>query len=305
MRIFITGATGWVGSAVAQELIGAGCQVLGLARNDAGAEALARAGVDVQRGELADTEGLAAAARACDGVIHTAFIHDWTNFEASIEADRRAIEALGAALAGSGKPLITTSGTAANAFVAPGRVATEEDAPPAGVPRMASEHATVALAAVGVRASVIRLPPSVHGDGDKGFVPRLVDIAREKGVSAYVGEGLNRWPAVHRFDAARLYRLVVESASGGARYHAVAEEGVPTREIAQIIGRRLDLPVVSKPAEEAAGHFGFLGLFLGLDAPASSTRTRQQMGWAPTGPGLIADLENGRYFEGPGSKYAA
>jgi nucleoside-diphosphate-sugar epimerase len=294
MKIFVTGATGFVGSGIVQELIGAGHKVVGLARSDAGAKSVAAAGAQVHRGDLADLESLRRAAAAADGVIHTAFNHDFSNYASAAELDRRAIETLGVALAGSQRPLVVTSGTA---LLAPGRLATEEDAPdPNSFPRK-SEQAATLVASRGVRVSIMRLPPSVHGDGDHGFVPMLIRIARKKGVSAYVGDGLNRWPAVHRLDAAVLYRLVVEKASETANYHAVADGGVPFRDIAEVIGRRLGVPVVSKSREEAAGHFGFLGHFVSLDCPASSARTQQRLGWRPTGPGLIADLEHGTYFK--------
>jgi nucleoside-diphosphate-sugar epimerase len=297
MKVFVTGATGWVGSAVIQELLGAGHEVLGLARSDDGAEKLRQRGIAVHRGDLSDLDALAAGARACDSVIHTAFIHDFKDFNAAGETDRRAIEAMGEAMAGSGKRLITTSGSA---LLPHGRVGTENDAPdPAGPAqhRTASEQLTLALAARGVRSSLVRLPPSVHGDGDYGFAPRLVDIARAKGVSAYIGEGSNRWPAVHRFDAARLYRLVLEHGVAGARYHAIGEQGVATREIAEVIGKGLGVPAVSLAAEEAPEHFGFLARFFGADCPASSAQTQEQLGWQPAGPGLIEDLAQ-HYFRG-------
>jgi nucleoside-diphosphate-sugar epimerase len=294
MRVFVTGATGFIGTAIVRELIDAGHQVLGLARSDAGAKSLIAVGADVHRGSLEDLESLRGGAAAADGVIHTAFIHDFSNYGPAAEADRRAIETLGVALAGSDRPLIITSGTLLAQSQGP--LATEEDAPNPNFPRK-SEEAALALAARRVRASVLRLPPSVHGNGDHGFVPRLISIAREKGVSAFIGDGLNRWPAVHRLDAAHLYRLVLEKSSVGARYHGVADEGVPTREIAEVIGRQLNVPVVSKSREEEADHFGWIALFFGMDGPASSALTQERLGWRPTQVGLIADLDAEHYFE--------
>src|ERR1700740_106979 len=294
MRVFVTGATGFVGSAVVKELIGAGHKVLGLARSDVGAKSLITAGADVHRGSLEDLESLRSGAVASDGVIHTAFVHDFNNYAPGADADRRAIETLGAALAGSDRPLIVTSGTLL--VQRQGSLATEEDAHNPNFPRK-SEEAVLALAARGGRTSVLRLPPSVHGNGDHGFVPRLISIAREKGVSAYIDDGLNRWPAVHRLDAAHLYRLLLEKSSVGAQYHGIGDEGVPTREIAEVIGRRLYVPVASKSQEQAAEHFGWIGMFFGMGILVSSSLTTERLGWRPTHVGLIDDLENGSYFK--------
>src|SRR5438309_8766565 len=294
MRVFVTGATGFIGSSIVRELIDAGHQVLGLARSDAAAGILVAAGATTHRGSLEDLESLRSGAAAADAVIHTAFIHDFSNYGPAAEADRRAIETLGRALAGSDRPLIVTSGTLL--AQRQGSLATEEGAPNPNFPRK-SEEAVLTLAALGVRASVLRLPPSVHGSGDHGFVPQLISIAREKGVSAFIGDGLNRWPAVHRLDAAHLYRLVLEKGSAGATYHGVADEGVPTREIAEAIGRGLNVPVVSKSHEAAADHFGWIARFFGIDGPASSAQTQERLGWRPVQPGLIADLDAEHYFE--------
>ena len=319
MRVFVTGATGFIGSAIVQELLGAGHQVLGLARSDAAAKKLTAAGARVHRGTIEDLDCLRRGAAAADGAIHTAFFHEITHMgfgtrlrvmlggspggifsrflSATVGADRRALETLGQALAGPDRPLVAAFGTMA---MKPGQLATEDDAydpHSVGGPRGGSEDAMLALASQGVRASVIRLPPVVHGDGDRaGFAPRLIGIARDKGVSAYVGDGRNRWPAVHRLDAARLFRLALEKGVAGARYHAVADEGVPFREIAEVIGGRLNVPVVSKSPVEAAKHFSWMAAFLGVDNPASSALTQERLGWHPTQPGLISDLDQPHYF---------
>jgi nucleoside-diphosphate-sugar epimerase len=297
MRVFLTGATGFIGSAIVPELINAGHQVLGLARSDAGAKSLAAAGAKVHRGDLEDLDSLRSGAAAADGVIHCGFIHDFSRFKEVSDVDRRAIEAFGAALTGSDRPLVIASGTA---LVSPGRLATEESVSTltsADFPRVASEEAATSMATRGVRAALMRLSPTVHGDGDHGFVPNLINLAREKGVSAYIGDGRNRWNAVHRLDAARLFRLALEKATAGARYHAVAEEGIAFRDIAEVIGRRLNIPVVSKSPEEAANHFGWFAAFAGLDCPASSKLTQERLGWRPVQPTLLNDLERGSYFK--------
>jgi nucleoside-diphosphate-sugar epimerase len=296
MRVFVTGATGFIGSAIVPELINAGHQVLGLTRSEAGARSLEAAGAQVHRGDLNDRESLREGAAASDGVIHTAFVHDFSRFQEVCELDRRVIEALGSALAGSDRPLLITSGTGM-ANSAPGRPASEQDAPETShpIPRVASEQAAASLAATGVRVGVMRLS-QVHDTLKQGLVTYAIELAREKGVSAYVGEGRNRWPAVHVTDAARLYRLALENLETGARYHAVAEEGVPLRDIAEVIGRGLKVPVISVSRQEAPAHFGWLAPFADRDLPASSALTQTRLAWRPTGPGLIADLQHMRYF---------
>lgn len=295
MRIFITGATGFLGSALIADLHASGHQALGLARSEEGASALLAAGAEVHRGDLEDLESLRRGAEAADGVVHAGFNHDFSKFAQNSEVDRRAIEALGDALAGSERPLVVTAGLPP----VPGRVATEDDAVAAGpleTPRV-SEQTALALLERGVRASVVRMPQA-HDRDKHGLGTFLIALARGKGVSAYVGDGLNRWPAVHRLDTAPLYRLALEKGVAGATYHAVAEEGVPLREIAEAIGRGLRLPVVSLSPEEAAGHFGWLGRLAGMDAPASSALTQQRLGWRPTEkPSFLADLERSREFE--------
>jgi nucleoside-diphosphate-sugar epimerase len=308
MRIFVTGASGWIGSAVVPELIGAGHEVVGLARSDASAAALTAAGAEVRRGTLDDLDGLRDAAGSSDGVIHLAFKHDLAfsgDFQGAADADRRAVETFGEALAGSEKPLMIASGLLG---LAPGHVATERDghgshaavAAFGGGPQARWETAefTLSLASQGVRSSIVRLPPTNHGDGDNGFIATLVGIARERGVSGYIGDGANRWPAVHRLDSARLFGLALERAPAGSTLHAVADEGVPVREIAEVIGRHLELPVVSISPEDAGEHFTWMGGFLALDAPASGELTRELLDWQPTHPGLIDDLDQGHYFNG-------
>jgi nucleoside-diphosphate-sugar epimerase len=293
MRVFVTGATGFIGSAIVKELIGAGHHVVGMARSDAGAESLEAAGVQVHRGDLEDVESLRSGAAATDAVIHTAFRHDWSRFAESCELDKRAIEALGAALQGSGRKLIVSSGVG----VAQGRAATEDD-PPLSSPALprVSEVTAVALFERGVHASVMRLP-QVHDTVKQGLITPLIAMARAKGVSAYIGDGRNRWPAAHISDVARLYLLALEKGTAGARYHAVAEEGVALKDIATAIGRGLNVPVVSIAQEQAQEHFGFLGFFAGRDAHISSAQTRAKLGWNPTGPTLLTDLGNMRYSE--------
>jgi nucleoside-diphosphate-sugar epimerase len=292
MRVFVTGASGFIGSAVVSELIDAGHQVVGLARSDSSAQAVESAGARAHRGDLENLDSLRAGAADADGVIHLAFNHDFTDYTGAAETDRRAIETLGEVLAGSDRPFVVTSGLAGFAL---GRTMTEYDAADPNSPR-ASEQAALAFTSRGVRVSVLRLPPSVHGEGDHGFVPRLIDIARERGASAHPGDGFNRWPAVHRLDAARLFRIALDSAPAGARLHAVGDEGIPVRDIAGAIGRHLALPVTGVAPEKTFDHFGWIGGFFSLDVPASSILTGELLGWQPTQPGLLEDLEQGHYF---------
>jgi len=294
MRIFLTGATGFIGSAIVPELINAGHQVLGLTRSDAGAQSLKAAGAEVHRGDIEDLESLRSGVAKADGVIHTAFNHDFSTFVANCEQDRKVIEAMGDVLVGSNRPLIITSGTGMGS-AAPGQPATEDHYNPNHQnPRKASEEAGASVSARGVNVSVVRLP-QVHDTVKQGLITPAVQMAREKGVSAYVGNGLNRWPAAHVLDVAHLYRLALEKHDAGSRYHAVAEEGISMREIAEVIGRGLKVPTVSLTPEEAPAHFGWLGMFAGFDMPASSALTQQRLGWHPIGPGLIADLEQMKY----------
>jgi len=309
MRVFVTGASGWIGSAVVPELIGAGHQVVGLARSDASAAALVAAGVDVQRGTLDDLDTLRSAAAESDGVIHLAFKHESAfsgDFQGAADADRRAVETFGEALSGSGRPLLIASGTLG---LCPGRVVTERDGHGSGPAvaavgigprtRWATAELVLSFASRNVRASVVRLPPTNHGDGDHGFIAALVGIARAKGVSGYIGDGTNRWPAVHRLDSAHLFKLAIDQAPAGSTLHAVADEGVPVRDIAEVIGRHLGLPVVSIEPGDAHEHFTWLAEFLAADSPASSQLTRGMLDWQPTQPGLLEDLDEGHYFRAP------
>lgn len=300
MRVLVTGASGWIGSALVPELLTAGHRVVGLARSEASASALAAAGAEVHRGDLDDLDGLRTAAAAADGVVHLAFRHDLAftgDMAAAVEADRRAVEAIGDALAGSDRPLVIASGLLG---LAPGRTATERDvAGTAPGSRGVTAEVVLALAGRGVRSSVLRLPPTVHGEGDTGFVPFVIDAARRRGVSGHVDDGAQRWPAVHVLDAAHLFRLALEGAPAGSVLHAVADEGVPVRTIAEVIGRHLDVPVVPVAAADAAEHFGWIGALLALDSPASAAPTRDLLGWQPVHPALVDDLDEGHYFRRP------
>lgn len=298
MRVFVTGASGFIGSAIVKDLLAAGHQVIALARSDTSAKLLESLGVEVLRGSLDDLDSLKQGAANSDGVIHCAFIHDFSDFAGSVKKDQFAIETLGAALEGTNRPLVVTSGILG---ITNNRIATEQDqANPEMMPRAPSEETTISFISKDVRSSVIRLPPSVHDKGDHGFIPTIIAIAREKGVSAYIGDGLNRWPSVHRVDVAQLYRLALEKGTAGARYHGVADEGIRLRDIAELIGKHLNIPVVSKPIEEAIDHFGWLGRFIFFDSPASSKHTQQEIGWQPTQISLLADMEQNYFTKASG-----
>ncbi|WP_213814433.1 SDR family oxidoreductase [Glaciihabitans sp. dw_435] len=297
MRVFVTGASGFIGSAVVAELLAAGHEVTGLARSDASAAAITASGAQVLRGSLDDLEGLRAGADTSDGVIHLAYNHDFSQYLTAGETDRLAIEAMGSALAGTDRPLVIASGVLG---LNPGRLALETDGAnltPADAPRIAGAQATLALAGSGVRSSIVRLAPSVHNRDKEGFMGLIVDTAKAKGVAAYIGDGANRWPAVHVLDAAHLFVLALEKAPAGSILHGVGEEGVRLRDVAEVIGRHLDVPVVSLPASEAGEHFAWMGAFIGADAPASSAATQELVGWTPSHPGLLDDLEHGHFFE--------
>lgn len=295
MRVFVTGASGFVGSAIVQELLQAGHQVLGLARSDSAAGKLIQAGAEVHRGDLNDLDSIRQGTEHCDAVIHTAFNHDFSRFKANCEDDRQVILAIGSALAGSGRPLVITSGVGILHY---DRLVTEEDQPAAAdvTPRAASEEAAHTVAAQGVNTYIVRLPPTVHGAGDHGFIPMVIGMDKEKGESAYIGAGNNRWPAVHRLDAAVLYRLIIEKQPQQKVFHAVAEEGILFREIAAAIGQGLQLPTVSKTGADAEAHFGWFTHFAGMDCPSSSKQSRESLGWEPVQQGLMADLASGVYF---------
>jgi nucleoside-diphosphate-sugar epimerase len=293
MRVFITGASGFIGSAIVEDLLAAGHKVVALARSDTSAKFLESLGVEVLRGSLDDLDSLKRGAANSDGVIHCAFVHDFANYANSIKTDQLAIQALGRALEGTNRPLVVTSGILG---LLNNRLVTEQDQGNVEMsPRSISEETTLSFSSKGVRSSVIRLPPSVHGKGDHGFIPIFIAIARQKGVSAYIGDGLNRWPSVHRVDVAQLYRLALEKGTAGARYHGIADEGIPFRDIAEVIGKHLNIPVVSKPVEEAMDHFGWMGRFVHFDSAASNKHTQQELGWQPAQSSLLADMEQ-NYF---------
>ncbi len=296
MRVFITGASGFIGSAVVQELVKAGHQVIGLARSDDSANSLLAAGAEIHRGDLENLESLSSGAAKADGVLHLAFVHDFSRYADAGEIDRAAVEALGTALSGSDRPFVATSGIM---VLKSGEVGTEADpgdSSSAAAIRVPSENYVLSLSSKGVRSSIVRLPPTVHGAGDQAFVPSLINVAREKGVSAYIGNGENRWAAVHRLDAAQLFRLALEKGVAGSKFHGVAETGIPFRKIAELIGRKLNIPVRSISPEEAAAHFDWLSFAVGVDNPATSEKTRESLSWRPTHPELFEDLEHSGYF---------